>query len=318
MDSLTTVTYLRVASMSIGSYDYILTLPAEWRLYRRQSSIFHLSLSCVLFILIRYVSIVTIVTSNYGFFSTTFTYQACQKYHSVPPIFQAIQTMISQVIFGVRTFNIAKRDRRIGIALLLLSLFAISTEWIVQLSNRTPVVLKGNCTSVNSTRVMGSWFYYLPVLLYDIAMVILSTVHLLRYNPLSSRVKRLTWVLIYDGIGYFLTFSVSSILNIILYHTGGVRTRSAGVSVGYLVTWIISQRLLIGIQDPDAQRPESVIVVRPPTAQNQVISGIHSQGSKSHIKNIRSIDAEFRPAPRNFNDMELDICAHVECSVALD
>lgn len=142
MDSLTTVTYLRVASMSIGSYDYILTLPAEWRLYRRQSSIFHLSLSCVLFILIRYVSIVTIVTSNYGFFSTTFTYQACQKYHSVPPIFQAIQTMISQVIFGVRTFNIAKRDRRIGIALLLLSLFAISTEWIVQLSNRTPVVLK--------------------------------------------------------------------------------------------------------------------------------------------------------------------------------
>ncbi|KAG2365213.1 hypothetical protein BDR07DRAFT_1399495 [Suillus spraguei] len=51
-----------------------------------------------------YVSIVTIaiVASNYGFFSTTFTHQARQKYHLVPPIFKAIQTMISQVILGVR------------------------------------------------------------------------------------------------------------------------------------------------------------------------------------------------------------------------
>lgn len=149
VDSTTTEKYLRIACISIGCYDYILTLPAEWRFYRSQSSIFHLSLACVLFILIRYVSIVAIVASNYGFFSTTFTQQACQKYYLVAPIFKAVQTMISQVILGVRTFNIARRDRRIGIALLLLFLFSISAEWFADLFHGTPAVFDVCSVSYN-------------------------------------------------------------------------------------------------------------------------------------------------------------------------
>ncbi|KAG1778910.1 hypothetical protein EV702DRAFT_144196 [Suillus placidus] len=331
VDSATTEKYLRIACMSIGCYDYILTLPAEWRFYRSQSSIFHLS-------------IVTIVASNYGFFSTTFTQQACQKYYLVAPIFKAVQTMISQVILGVRTFNIARRDRRIGIAILLLYLFLISAEWFADLFHGTPAVFdvcsvsyneisckqrpfftQGNCTSVNSAKVLSTWFYYLPVMLYDIVMVTVSTIHLLHYNPLSSRVERLIWVLIYDGIGYFLVLSASNVLNLILYHTTDIETQSAGASMGYAVTWIMSQRILINVQESNAQRLENVIIARPIlTAQKKVMSGLRSQfESKSHSKGSKSsrspIDAEFRPtSPRNPNDMELDIHARVERTVAVD
>ncbi|KAG2746903.1 hypothetical protein P692DRAFT_20807240 [Suillus brevipes Sb2] len=191
VDSVTTEKYLRIACIAIACYDYIVTLPAEWRFYRSQSSIFHLSLACVLFFLIRYVSIMTIAASNYGFFSTTFTQQTCQKYYLVAPIFKIAQTMISQVILGVRTFNIARRDKRIGIALLLLYLFSISGEWFADLFHRTRklwlISINNSCTPVNSARVLSTWFYYLPVILYDIVMVTVSTMHLLRYNPLSSR-----------------------------------------------------------------------------------------------------------------------------------
>ncbi|KAF9235787.1 hypothetical protein BU15DRAFT_33707, partial [Melanogaster broomeanus] len=94
--------YLRVAALSIAAYHYILTLPAEWRFYRSQSHICHLSLACILFILIRYISIVVLVISNYGVFSTSFTVESCEHYYLLAPVFKVLQTMVSQVILGVR------------------------------------------------------------------------------------------------------------------------------------------------------------------------------------------------------------------------
>ncbi|KIK35829.1 hypothetical protein CY34DRAFT_557728 [Suillus luteus UH-Slu-Lm8-n1] len=190
IDSTSSEKYMRVASISIAFYDYILTLPAEWRFYRSQPSLFHISLSCVLFILIRYVSIVTIVVSNYGYFSTNFTQHACQQYYLAAPIFKVVQTMISQVILGVRTFNVARRNRRIGIALLLIYFFLVSVEWFTDISQRAPVVINGNCTSADAGKTLSTWFFYLAAMVYDIVVVMVSTMHLLYYDPLSSRCAR--------------------------------------------------------------------------------------------------------------------------------
>ncbi|KAG2124893.1 hypothetical protein DEU56DRAFT_916833 [Suillus clintonianus] len=350
VDSVTSEKYLRIASVSIAFYDYILTLPAEWRFYRSQSSIFHISLACALFILIRYVSIVVILFSNYGFFSAAFTLQTCQQYYLLAPIFKAVQTMISQVILGVRTYNIARRDRRIGIALLLLYLVSVSAEWFAVLFHGTPATVDVRQCSLqrdliqttslfretNSGKVLSTWFYYLAVMMYDIAMVTISTIHLLRYNPLSSRVERLIRVLIYDGIGFFLVLSgmslsacdkhltnipsASNVLNLILYHTTNIETQSAGASIGYArcaalrSLTVISLTIAVfirsvafapftctrkGMLDPNTQRVENVIVARPTlSAQKKVMSGLRSQfESKSHSKGSKSpIGTEFRPA----------------------
>ncbi|KAG1873673.1 hypothetical protein DFJ58DRAFT_367522 [Suillus subalutaceus] len=327
-DSVTSVKYLRIASISVATYDYILTLPAEWRFYRSQSSIFHISLACALFILMRYVSITAMVVSNYGYFSTTYTQQTCQQYYIVAPIFKAIQTMISQVILGVRTFNIVRRDRRIGIMLSLLYLLSTSAEWFTDLFHETPSVVYGNCTSANAGKVLSTWFYYLAVILYDVVIVTVSTMHLLRYNPISNRVERLVRVLIYDGIGYFIVLSASNVLNLVFYHTTNIQTQTAAASIGYAVTWIMTQRILIHVREntrPEAQRLENVIVARPPlTAQKRVMSGLRSQfESKSHSKGSKSSKsaggAEFRPtSPLNPNDMELDVHVRVERSVMVD
>ncbi|KAG2141676.1 hypothetical protein BD769DRAFT_1427899 [Suillus cothurnatus] len=308
-DSVTSEKYLRIASISIATYDYVLTLPAEWRFYRSQSSIFHIS----------YVSIMAMIVSNYGYFSTSYTQQTCQRYYLVAPIFKAIQTMISQVILGIRTFNIVRRDRRIGIMLLLLYLLSTSAEWFTDLFHGSPWTVLNftnhSCTLTNVGKVLSTWFYYLAVILYDVVIVTVSTVHLLRYNPMSSS-------LIYDGIGYFIVLS------------GKYTNRSEYIiraSVGFAVTWIMTQRILIHVREnarPDAQRLEDVIVARPTlSAQKRVMSGLRSQfESKSHSKGSKGSkgsksagDAEFRPASRNnSNDMELDVHVRVERSVMVD
>lgn len=329
LDSTSSDNYFRIASISIAFYDYLITLPAEWRFYRSQPSIFRISLACVLFILIRYFSVLVMIISNYGYFATSFTQQTCQHYYLAAPAFKVMQSMISQVILGVRTFNVAGRNRRLGIALLLLYLITVSVEWFTNLYHRIPVVVEGNCTPINSGKRLSAWLYYLVVMLYDLVMLTISTVHLLRYNPLSSRVGRLVRVLIYDGIGYFIVLSATNLLNLILYHTTDAETQSAGASLGYAVTWIMSQQILVHVREmsePDPRRLENVVIARPIThssARKNAMSGLRSQfESKGHSKNSKSpIGPEFPPtSSRNGHpeDVELDVRVCVDRSVKVD
>ncbi|KAG1811709.1 uncharacterized protein BJ212DRAFT_485364 [Suillus subaureus] len=241
VENQATEKYLRIASISIALYDYIITLPAEWRFYRSQSSLFRLRLACILFILIRYGSIMVMILSNYGVFSTGFTQETCKHYYMVAPVFKVMQTMISQVILGVRTFNIARRDRRIGITLVVLYFLSISLEWFTNMFNRIPVV--GNCTPGNSGKILSAWFYYTVSMLYDLAVLTISTVYLLRYNPLSNRLEQLT--------------------------------QAAGASIGFAVIWIMSQRILIHLRElseAENRRLDNIVAARSPQNARDVVS----------------------------------------------
>ncbi|KAI6118026.1 hypothetical protein F5141DRAFT_1095726 [Pisolithus sp. B1] len=152
--------YVRVASMAFAFYDYIITLPIEYRVYRSQRGFFHMSLACILFILIRYSSILVMVTSNYGFFATTFTDESCRRYYYVAPIFKDIQATVSQAILGVRTFNIAGRNKHLGL---------------------------GNCVSGIPDSHPTTWLFYLIAMIYDIMALVVSTIHLIRYKTYSGK-----------------------------------------------------------------------------------------------------------------------------------
>ncbi|OJA11115.1 hypothetical protein AZE42_10194, partial [Rhizopogon vesiculosus] len=351
VDSEQSEKYLRVVSISIALYDFIITLPAEWRFYRSQSSIFHLS----------YFSILVMIVSNYGFFSTNFTEETCQHYYLVAPTFKGlshlmfthedpidsdhavvVQMMISQFILGVRTFNIARRDRRVGIALMALFFISISRfSW-----NGSPICLTGsllsltygNCSPGNTGKALSASFYYATAMLYDLIMLAISTAYLLRYNPLSNRLGRLVRVLIYEGIGYFIVLtckyalfvpntplsnvsSAANVFNLILYRTTNVQNQAAGASLGYAVTWIMSQRILIHRRElaaPESRPLDNVVLARPAhsTSTRNVMSTLRSQlDSKSRM------DADVAPiSPRNThnNDVELDIHVCVERSVVVD
>ncbi|KAG1815254.1 uncharacterized protein BJ212DRAFT_1300399 [Suillus subaureus] len=334
VENQATEKYLRIASISIALYDYIITLPAEWRFYRSQSSLFRLRLACILFILIR----------NYGVFSTGFTQETCKHYYMVAPVFKVMQTMISQVILGVRTFNIARRDRRIGITLVVLYFVSISFSWsgspicstgyvssgpyfdleFMLTSEPIAVVVSGNCTPGNSGKILSAWFYYTVSMLYDLAVLTISTVYLLRYNPLSNRLEQLVRVLIYDGIGYFVVLTGSNILNIVLYHTSNIQTQDCSqgttrASIGFAVIWIMSQRILIHLRElseAENRRLDNIVAARSPQNARDVVSAIRSPLSpKNHIDpefGLRSFDGV------RTDDMELDICTCVKPLVTLD
>ncbi|KIK78757.1 hypothetical protein PAXRUDRAFT_311174 [Paxillus rubicundulus Ve08.2h10] len=258
MDTALMEKYMRVASLSIALYDYIITLPAEWRFYRSQYRNSRLCLACILFISIRYASVMVMVISNYGVFSTSFTQESCQRYYLVSPIFKVLQTMASHAILGVRTFNITRRSRRMGTILLVSFVVATGLEWFNNLYNRIPVVLDGNCTAGNPRET--AWIYYVVVMLYDLGTLTVSTVYLIRHNAIDGRFSRLIKTMLYDGLGYFVALTAVNIFNVILYHSRDEGLQSSGASLGYVVTWIMSQRILIHLRVLDRKGTSTTLL----------------------------------------------------------
>ncbi|KAH9072786.1 hypothetical protein EDB83DRAFT_129781 [Lactarius deliciosus] len=107
-----------VAALSISVYDYVLTLPAEYRFYRAfYRNNYRLSTNLVLFVLIRYVSILVLVLGAIGYWST-FSPDSCRRFYLLPISARVIQSMVSQAILGWRTYCISRKNSSVGIVLL--------------------------------------------------------------------------------------------------------------------------------------------------------------------------------------------------------
>ncbi|KAJ7673972.1 hypothetical protein DFH06DRAFT_1319086 [Mycena polygramma] len=91
--SLQIAEYLRVAAYGIAFFDYLQTLPAEYRLYSKQRGPSQLSVACILFILVRYLGLITIITGNTGFLPRNYW---------LAPIFKVALYTVSQGILGIR------------------------------------------------------------------------------------------------------------------------------------------------------------------------------------------------------------------------
>ncbi|KZV89610.1 hypothetical protein EXIGLDRAFT_771596 [Exidia glandulosa HHB12029] len=247
--------YLRIASISIGAYDYLITLPAEWRFYRSQTNWARPSIACVLFILIRrgrvcrYFSILSITVSNIGQFAW-FSPAACDKFFLVSPIFKVVQTVICQAILSVRTYAISKREPWVAY-LMTASFFAFMVaEAFVNIYQRPTTALDSACTSGNAEGHLIAWTHYVLSMVYDLATLIISSYYLLGRSPMTYfSFSRLARMMMFDGIGYFFVLTAVNILNIILYKTAPTALQSAGASLGYAITWIMAQRILIHLRD---------------------------------------------------------------------
>ncbi|KAI0360482.1 hypothetical protein OH77DRAFT_1516966 [Trametes cingulata] len=219
----TSTSFLRVISLSIAFYDYILTLPAEWRFYRSQRS-WRLSLGCILFIAIRYASIAVLILSNVGYFGNFFTAETCARYFMAPPIFKVVQTMVSQMILGIRTINISRRSTWVTWTVIAVFFLCTAAQWILNLWNRVPLfnseAVQGrhnNCTAGNKPPVLTVWLYYLLSIVFDIFTLGISSMYLISFSPNSGKMAHLRRIMLTDGLVYFVALTGVNIFNLILY-----------------------------------------------------------------------------------------------------
>ncbi|KAF9518524.1 hypothetical protein BS47DRAFT_1338210 [Hydnum rufescens UP504] len=215
--------YLRIASITIALYDYLVTMPAEYRLYKMQPSIFKMSRACVLFILIRYMSIVALVTSNWGFFGKGFSASLCRHYQLVAPLTKLFAVLFSQIIVAIRTFAIARKDPWVLWTLVTLFIVCTVPEFIGNTYKRIPLQNSShNCTSGNIVKV--AWIHYLAAVVFDAVAMSIATSYLLLHAPSMSLMSGLSRLMLKEGM------------------------RNAAC-LGQAVTMIMSQRIIIGLHE---------------------------------------------------------------------
>jgi hypothetical protein len=259
LNAFTIAAYMRVTSLAIAAYDYLETQPTAWRFYKEHWESRRLTISVILFFLLRFISIVTLTISNVGFFYGNFTQTTCGHFFLFPPAFKVVQAMVTQAILGIRAFNLSRRSKAIGWFLLSVYCVACILQWVVTLYQRIPVLgnVHDNCRAVGQTQTLGAYIFYAIAMIYDVTTTSISIWYLLKYKLAASNsvMTKLSRMMLYDGLGYFIVLTGINIFNLILFKTSQ-DIQTAASSLGYCVSWIMSQRLLIHLYDASRERRE--------------------------------------------------------------
>jgi len=310
-----TAVYIRVAALAVAAHDYLITLPAEWRFYRAQGWRKTPSISCLLFIAIRYTSIALITVSSYSFFYHSFTDATCKYLSLAPAALKVVQIMASQAILGWRVYVVSQRSPVVAWFMFTFYVVSCAGEWTTSLLNRVYSVT-GNCRSINVATIPTAWLYYLIAAIYDVVTTLVVVIYLIRLHPKTNLMTRLKKLLIYHGLGYFFALTVCNLLNILIYWSNGDDMQSAGVPIGYTLTWILSQKLLIHLNEISLREKakseasvESIIIVvshtvEPSAVENSRVTHASYEGAKDSYD--VDVNVRIRTNRRSIHNPPLD------------
>lgn len=265
---------LRVATFSIAAFDYLQTIPGEIRLYRRQFERGRMSLVCFLFIVVRYVSIASLVLNGIGFYSTDFDVESCRKFRLAPPVTKMIAGLASQGLIFLRTWAISRKSR---VVLIFLSGLCVATLPMMVIGNvykRGPFIKNGSCIAKQPEDAFNSApLYYGAMSGFDLTACGVATYYLIDRNS-SSIMSRFTKKVLQHGMMYAFGTTVANIIVLMgVSHVKYVEKLGAFLSVA--VTMIMAQRLVLATQSirvlPPALEP-IIVTDRPPTISSGTTS----------------------------------------------
>ncbi|KAK7047440.1 hypothetical protein VNI00_006671 [Paramarasmius palmivorus] len=263
--------YLKIAGASIYAFDYLQTLPDEYKFYRRQPGFLRLSLACWLFIAVRYLGMLAILLVLVGGFSTSFTQKTCEDFFLSVPIAKAriyhlaviinvLAAAASHFVFIYRTYAICGRDRKMLYFLLVVGIILSAAEII------SPVVVPrnallgktGNCVSdihkvqsivkrglrqLNNTLNKGttSWIQYLCMVIFDVIILVITGRQL--FGGFRSDFMKFLWE---NQVVYFLAVTVVNIVNLVWFIVHSHDTQATMfATLGMAVTAIFSARVIL-------------------------------------------------------------------------
>ncbi|KAJ7930456.1 hypothetical protein B0H13DRAFT_2309702, partial [Mycena leptocephala] len=241
--------YLRVSAYAIAFFDYLQTLPAEYRLYARQKGFSSFrATACILFIMVRYLGLTAMIIGNTGFFYHGFTEESCRRYYWLAPILKLMLYMTSQAILGLRTYAVSRKSPHVLKVLVVLYILATTAESISSFWKRIPSHANlhfGQC----SWHPLAS-LYYVGGLVFDVVTMLISSAYLWRFSGKnrSSR-SQLAKIMLHDGIMYFVALSAMNVVNIIFYNNPNTAVQASAGPLGFAFTMIFSGRFILNLSE---------------------------------------------------------------------
>ncbi|KAH7103967.1 hypothetical protein BKA62DRAFT_33087 [Auriculariales sp. MPI-PUGE-AT-0066] len=238
---------MRLMSASIFAYDWVITLPCEFRLYRRQRS-FRPSVACCLFIAARYLGAAYIISTTVLFFGRNFTEESCRHIVPLGGFFRGTVSTVSAITFLWRTWAIWQRNRMVliimTVALIPQILFSYPSAFM-----QVPVVKNGGCTGASGTKNLLAlkWPFALVNLLYDTLACGLASWKL--YLNMKAGVSRISFILLSDGLGYFFLMVILQGLNLSFLLLPDPSVQTIMVTFQSALSSILAQRIITSLSE---------------------------------------------------------------------
>ncbi|CAE6485075.1 unnamed protein product [Rhizoctonia solani] len=265
---------LRVATFSIAAFDFIQTIPGEIKLYRRQIAQGRMSIVCFLFIVVRYVSVVSLVLNGVGFYSSSFDAESCRKFRLAAPVTKMVAGLASQGLIFMRTWAISRKSRFVLIVLSILCITTLPMMIIGNVYKRDPYLKNGSCIAKQAPGAFNSApMYYGAMTGFDVIACGIATYYLIDRNS-SSAMSKFTKKVMQHGMIYAFGTTLGNI--IVLLGTSHVKyVEKLGAFLSVAVTMIMAQRLVLATQSikvPPPALEHIAITDRVPTMSSDMTS----------------------------------------------
>jgi len=225
---------------------------------------------------------------------------------------------VAQAILGIRTYQIADHRVWVGRVLLPAYIVVVAVQFLGDFYNRIPVMIDNNCLDANARPdyVISAWTFYFAAMLFDCLALSISTVYLLKKKPKAkpqSYASKLLKIMLYDGLEYFVALTATNLINIFLFRAGNLTTETAGTSLGYAMTWIMSQRIILHPRETETEG--TPVIVRRPTV-SPLSFGVETMYDIRSDDSV-TVDSQDKPfkLPRD-PVTEIEVC--VEQSIITD
>jgi len=199
-----------------------------------------------------------------------------------------------QIVFKLvhRTYGIGGRNKKLGIFLLTFWFVCTAGEWFTGLYGREFLQNENmNCIATDDPDKRYTWGFYLIAMVYDLITLCISIHHLLYGFPWDLyKSSRFIRRLIVDGMQYFFALTAVNILNLIIYRSEDRWIQSSAAPFGYLITWIMSQRILIHMRAESARTGNRLLPV--------TSTGLVFSVTTGNEPNVPDRQGETRPRPR--------------------
>ncbi|KAJ6497819.1 hypothetical protein C8R45DRAFT_984349 [Mycena sanguinolenta] len=244
--------YMRVGSLAVAFYDYLQTLPFEYRMWRRAWKSRQLTYAHSLLAPLRVLTVFSAIRLSFTLFLLIrFTEESCSRYFLTPSVFKLIQILVSQSILV--SYNLSRKSAKLAYGLFFLFMLASSLEGLATLHGRKGKMVS-SCSSSSPTSLWGGWAHYAVAIVYDFIITVICILFLLKLKTSKGS------MMLVDGIWYFIGLALVNFLNLGFYRATPLEVQVGHffapslASLGYCVTWIMSQRLLIHLHEASVER----------------------------------------------------------------
>jgi len=274
--------YTLLASIAFLYYDYILTFPAELRLYWRGRS---LSLASFFFSLNRYGSLLGHIPVIYEFLAPV-TERTCRQFQLYHQLFCGVSTAIVSVLLIMRTYALYESSRTILISLVGLCTIAGSVSvWAVLATQHSPehtspaTALLHICdVSLSNTQGRYLAIAWASIWVFDTTVFILTLYKRLRVGRTLE--NGLFALMLRDGTIYYGVLVLLYIADVATFLLASPATKGITITFTNVISSTTMNRLMLNIRGvEDKQFPStysgmsSIVFVRrdsPPDLELQL------------------------------------------------